>query len=386
MRIRHAIWTIVGSLLAARAAGDVLLFKDQGKTRRLEGNILARDSLGSLLVEGRDTSRYVIRKAELLRHDASTEKVRLYSRQELRQALERELGGRFKFLQTTHYLVAFSGETDYAREAAKLFERAYSVFTQHFSNLGGFRFQTPRQPLVAIIAGSREEYVRMIAPTLGAMANSTAGVYLRTSNRMLMFDAMGGRMGEWLRAAGAIDRASTDDAVLLLRQQNISTVIHEAVHQIAFNVGFHPRQGELPVWLVEGMAMYFETPDMDATGGWRGAGIVNGERLASFESNFGKRSKDALRQLIVDDERFRQASTAGGAYSEAWALTYYLAKSRTSGYLRYLRLLNGRPAMQRYLPEERLRDFRTAFGQGAEDMEVDFRRFITRLFRRTDST
>jgi len=39
--------------------------------------------------------------------------------------------------------------------------------------------------------------------------------------------------------------------------QTVSTIVHEATHQIAFNCGLHTRLSDCPVWFSEGIAMYF---------------------------------------------------------------------------------------------------------------------------------
>jgi hypothetical protein len=380
-RMRRVIATVAGllCLLAASSAdADAVRFRSGAKVLKVEGNVLAKDSLGVMLLEARDGQRFMVSPRELVEWTRSDEPVDLFSKQQLRASLSREMGGRFQFLHTSHYLICYSCDTDYAKEASKLLERAYAVFTNYFNDKGGFKFKTPAQPLIAIICASREEYVSMVGPKLGPMAQASLGVYIPMTNRMYMYNALGGKTGQMLHQARR-NNHNTDEVVLLLREQNISVVIHEAVHQIAFNVGFHHRQGSLPAWLVEGMAMFFETPDLDARGGWKGVGNLNKERLEQFQKNFNRRSKDSIGQLIVQDEPFQQRQTALDAYADAWALTYYLAKSKTASYVRFIKLLNARPELAEYTPEQRLKDFVAAFRQSPQDMEMDFRRYMSKI-------
>src|SRR5207253_9543744 len=80
---------------------------------------------------------------------------------------------------------------------------------------------------------------------------------------------------------------------------NIATVIHEATHQIAFNSGMHTRYADNPLWLAEGMAMYFETPDLSSKSGWKTAGAVNDLRLGQFQEFAAqRRARDSLATLI----------------------------------------------------------------------------------------
>lgn len=375
-----ALASMAASPLAA--LGDLLTFQLGTGTRKIEANILAKDSKGTLLVEGRDSSRYIIAKNELFQWERRGEAVAPYSTDLLRRHLEAELGGRFRFWRTTHYLIASSADPVYSREAAKLLERAHAVFTNYFAHHGGFRFERPKQHLVAVLYGSREEYLERVTKDVGDLASRTSGVYVRTSNRMHMYDALGGKVGELVRAAERANPAAARESSALLRSQNISVVIHEAIHQIAFNVGFHDRQGDPPTWLTEGMAMFFEAPDLDASGGWRGAGSINRERLEHFETIFWRRPKDSLARLVTQDDAFR-GGKALDAYAEAWALTYFLAKTRPNAYIRYLRKVNARPALRRTPPAERLADFQAAFGKQPADLDADLRRFLTPLFAKS---
>ena len=67
---------------------------------------------------------------------------------------------------------------------------------------------------------------------------------------------------------GAIVGAVRDSSGAFLPGVTV-TVIHEATHQIAFNCGLHTRYADNPLWLTEGMALYFETPDLRSRSGWR---------------------------------------------------------------------------------------------------------------------
>ena len=53
--------------------------------------------------------------------------------------------------------------------------------------------------------------------------------------------------------------------------RTVSTIVHEATHQIAFNCGLHTRLSDCPRWFSEGIAMYFETPDLRSAKGWNRA-------------------------------------------------------------------------------------------------------------------
>ena len=119
----------------------------------------------------------------------------------------------------------------------------------------------------------------------------------------------------------------------------VATVIHEATHQIAFNCGLQTRFADIPLWVSEGVAVYFEAPDFSNSKGWRTIGEVNRPRLGAFRQYAGRRTNGSLRSLIADDKRFRDPRQAADAYAEAWALNYFLIRQKPKEYAAYLQEL-----------------------------------------------
>ncbi len=66
------------------------------------------------------------------------------------------------------------------------------------------------------------------------------GYYFPKTNRCVLFEVGGG------------GTASTDWS------ETERTIVHEAVHQLAFNTGVHERLADNPQWIVEGLATMFE--------------------------------------------------------------------------------------------------------------------------------
>jgi hypothetical protein len=67
------------------------------------------------------------------------------------------------------------------------------------------------------------------------------------------------------------------------------------------------------------------------------------------------------------------------AYAQAWALSFYLIETRSSKYAGYLKNIASRDPLKAYPKEERLSDFKNAFGSDLNMLEADFLRFISRL-------
>jgi hypothetical protein len=144
--------------------------------------------------------------------------------------------------------------------------------------------------------------------------------------------------------------------------RTVSTIVHEATHQIAFNVGLHARYSDCPRWFSEGIAMYFETPDLHSVKGWAGVGAVNRPRLTQFQQSLAARPGDSLKTLLATDRRFRSPTGASDAYAEAWALTYFLLRQRPKEYVEYLTMLSAKQPLVQDGPARRLEEFEKYFG------------------------
>src|SRR4029077_10349344 len=78
----------------------------------------------------------------------------------------------------------------------------------------------------------------------------------------------------------------TVDLLIEIDRENsdITAVSHEATYQMAGNTGLLPRHVDIPRWVHEGLATYFEAPG-DAA--WAGIGAVSDERLAVSRAREG---------------------------------------------------------------------------------------------------
>ena len=160
--------------------------------------------------------------------------------------------------------------------------------------------------------------------------------------------------------------------------QTVATIVHEATHQIAFNCGLHARLSDCPLWFSEGIAMYFETPDLRSAKGWSGIGAVNSPRLERFLEYLERRPANSLETLLRDDTRFRDPKQALDAYAEAWALTYFLMYQHPKEYIAYLAMLSKKKPLLEDGPEKRLDEFRRVFGE-LKPLDVEFLVYMSRL-------
>ncbi|HTN76298.1 MAG TPA: DUF1570 domain-containing protein, partial [Pirellulaceae bacterium] len=162
-------------------------------------------------------------------------------------------------------------------------------------------------------------------------------------------------------------------------ERTVATIIHEATHQLAFNSGLQHRRADIPKWCSEGMAIYFETPDLKNSRGWKKVGAVNQLRLLTYRQNLPRRAGDAFTTLLGTDDRFNDPQSAGAAYAEAWALNYFLIRTRQKEYVKYLELLSKKKPCEYDSPDQRLKDFQEAFGDDLSRIETAFLKYMSNV-------
>ncbi len=275
---------------------------------------------------------------------------------ELRDRLKTEFGRDFEVKATSHYIVVARKES--AERYAKLFEQVYRQFHSYFATRG-FRMDEPEFPLVAVVLPDQASFTKYCRTEGATPKPGVVGYYLPASNRVALCDRT---------ASGHPNELDTND-----------TVIHEATHQVAFNTGVHSRIGPSPQWVVEGLATLFESEGIRTKqSGGSSLDRINPERFEWFQAYRRQRRVPAsLESFIHDDLAFQR--TALDAYSEAWALMFYLAESRSTELAAYMRTIAARDQLKPYAANERLKDFRAAFGADLNQIESGFLRFHDRL-------
>ncbi len=129
--------------------------------------------------------------------------------------------------------------------------------------------------------------------------------------------------------------------------------------------------------------MYFETPDLDGTQGWKTIGEINRPRLTRFLDFLRKRRKrDSIATLVSSTERFIDSHKAADAYAESWALTYFLNARHRDQYVAYLKQLAKKQPMIWDDADTRLTEFQSAFGSDPKALDAEFVRFIKAVPRR----
>jgi hypothetical protein len=261
-----------------------------------------------------------------------------YTSAEMAASLRAEFGRDVEIATTGHF-VAVQPKGVVGPWGERL-EMLYRGFVQYVA-VRGFAVRQPAVPLAAIVFPNAEAYRRHAAAMGTPVQSGTMGHYDPVTNRIYLFDATGMAGGDW--------------------SVNAATIIHEATHQTAYNVGVHQRLAEQPRWAVEGLAMMFE-----ARGVWNAASIhkqadrINRERLDCFRDTAASRGPEWVADLVAGDAAFD--SDALRAYAESWMATFYLCETQPQAYAAYLARMAERPLFSKYDSAARRADFTALFG------------------------
>jgi hypothetical protein len=350
-----AMW--LGSFVAIPVCGEPAAFMMQATVagRRLEGQPLAWTNQQMLLL-GRDGALYDFDPAEAKDAKKFGGGFVAYSSGEMAARLRAEFDRNFDIATTAHFVVVHPRGP--WREWAERLEALYRSFT-HYVGVRGFQTTAPAVPLVAVVFRTQDDYYRYAAAGGTTLQPGTLGHYDPGSNRVFLFDVN--------ESGGDADWSA-----------NAETIIHEATHQTAYNVGVHRRFAEQPRWAVEGLAMMFE-----ARGVWDASSLrgqdqrINYGRLEYFRRTREDRPADWLVRLVASDSRFEADPLS--AYAESWTLTFYLCETRPQEYSSYLARVAAREPFTKYSSLERMSDFTAAFGSDLTLLTAQLQRFVEKL-------
>jgi hypothetical protein len=319
----------------------------------------------------------------------------------------RDLVGRtdMKIKTSKHFILlhdtddtAKGSQKSRADQRLKLLEAVYESFLLRFY-AQGVELQIPTERLKVVLFRDQKDYLQF-ASTMSSELASTAGFYNMKKNVAVFFDQTTGEHFKNLRELAddlqkmkkeALKHRSfaTKDIVrfaqsfqllanVVQEQEDISTVSHECTHQMAANTGLLPRDVQIPVWVHEGLASYFETPN-DTT--WGGVGAVNADRLEWYRELEPDRKYSNL-DFIVGDQIFSYALSIDAklhGYGQAWALTHFLIERHFDQLMTFYRRLGDMPPDLVFSPEVLKLVFDEAFGPDRNALDAEWRAYMRSL-------
>ena len=375
--VRHIVMASLTLLTIAAAdstlAVDFVTVEKNGSKTELAGRIEVEAQDGGVLLLTRDGVLWPIPKEEIAARRKDDKPFTPFTKDELAKKLTSDLPG-FKIHQTKHYVFCYNTSTGYAQWVGGLYERLYGAFYNYWKNRN-FELHEPEFPLIGLVFENQESYAQYSRKELGEATKSIIGYYSLQSNQVNMYDLTG---VEELRIKGDRNSAARINAILLKpgAERTVATIIHEATHQLAYNSGLEARFADNPFWVSEGIAIYFETPDLQSSKGWKNIGGVNHVNLFNFRKLLRDRPAESLTTLLSDDKRFRDPTTASNAYAEAWALNYFLLRTYKDKYIEYIKELARQPQLVDEGPEFRLTMFKKHFGEDLGALDTEFLRYM----------
>jgi hypothetical protein len=254
------------------------------------------------------------------------------------------------------------GKNTRADERIQLLETVYECFLLRFYAYG-VELEIPKERLKVVLFNDYDRY-RAFALRLSPSLASASGFWSPGNNTSIFFDhgtnaefkALAKVSGELqkLKAESLRDRTSAtadirrlaDTLALLIELErensDIEVVSHEITHQMAGNTGLLPRHVQVPRWVHEGLATYFETPNGAS---WGGIGAVNSSRLTLYRV-LAPDEKHSNLDFIVGDQIFDYAASHGAVVhgdSQAWGLTHFLMEKHFDRFLAFYRRLGEMP-------------------------------------------
>ena len=343
-------------------------------TRTIESRVLLEAQDGGLLLEGRDGRLWNVNPKQLQKREATEDPFEPLSAEQLGEQLAREVAEfgiktPTQVVVTKHFVVCSTAGRVYAEWCGSLFERLYDAFQTYWKE-AGLELHEPEFPLPAVVLKDRAEFAEFATKHDRPDAAQAPGYFSEPTNRIILFDLTAGPNSTPAKTAGDIRRK------LEASPFNVATMVHEATHQLAFNSGLHTRYADNPRWLTEGMAMFFEVPDLDSRSSWKTIGRVNAPRMKDFRETIrSPREFLPLKELIRSDASFLKADQSRAAYSESWALTFFLLKTRRDDAVAYLKTIQRKPRLIADTSDDRLREFQTAFGE-LDTLERDWKKWM----------
>jgi Protein of unknown function (DUF1570) len=285
-------------------------------------------------------------------------------------------------IDSKHFMAVGNADDEFIEERLYNCETIYDIFFQHFRKKG-FTMREPKGRLMVAVFDTQAGFEAYLGHP---MSTAVRGLYDTPTNRLVVYDFGQNRAFLDTKARGdqearrvptSLDRQRVISSFNRRAQDyrtdaNIGTVMHEVAHQLSFNSGLLNRDGDVAVWLAEGLACYCESTN---NGGWQGIGEPNSNRAATLAAAL--RAKAAfipLRELVESDDWIRQASNTNQVvlgYAQSWALFSLLMEERPKDMKKYLALI-----YPRRTPEQRLADFTQVFGTDLAKWEKRYQGYL----------
>ncbi|MCP4172815.1 MAG: DUF1570 domain-containing protein [Fuerstiella sp.] len=344
---------------------------DGGEVMPLTGRVLAEVPNGSLLLEERSGQLHNLTPKQFTARAARLDAFSYLPPDEMATLLLQQTGGGTAIHQTEHFVICSDASELYTAFCGRLLEKVVVEYLKFFEDSDiQLKKITAKLPVLIFRDTARfQEFAQRQHPDTDF--SDVPGYYSVRDNQMLITAISGDR-----------EFRTNSDVVRELKKKprQVETIVHEAVHQLTFNTGLQVRFADNPMWLSEGLAVFFERASGRSSTIWSRPGEVSRIHLPGFQAATSRnRLRLPLSQLLESDQVFQSPDQLADAYAEGWGLTFFLIRSDRAAFDRLLSHLQNRKPLQPVGTTTRLAEFETATGRSLEDFERYFLRYMSRI-------
>lgn len=316
---------------------------------------------------------------------------------------EATLGTEFRRSTSEHFIALSDGDPAWVRSRLLMMERTRREFFRVARALNVPVVPHERK-LLCILIESYDDFVAYSNEHDGISATWIAGYYSLPHNRVVFYNDVNGpafsprlaTLAERQRAsrvrhagaeapggahevrdAGREAEQAMREVERLASDFSVAKTVHETVHLLAFNTGLQSPSRAYPIWLSEGLASNFETPD---TSGTFGPGVGSSERQRTFARLLEGGRLMSLERLVGLAEVPRDEPQAvEQVYAQGHMLFAHLFATRRVSLGRYLEELGSRTGTTSAADHRRI--FERSFGS-LRDIEDELARVVRKPSRR----
>ena len=339
-------------------------------TTSLVGKVLAKTQDGRLLLEDRTGRLHQLKPDQFSDVTEHADRFSYLPPDELAARLLKQTGAGFAIHTTEHFVICSDASELYTKYCGRLLEKVWTQFQKLFQD-SPVKLQPLSLKLPVLVfreAAVFQGFARQQHPDTDF--SDVPGYYSVRDNQMLIKASSGDR-----------EFRTNSDVIRELKKhpRQVETIVHEAVHQLAYNTGLQVRYADNPMWLSEGLAVYFETASGRGSLIWSRPGEPNrihlpGFRQAAFAAG---RLRLPLPELLSSDAAFSSAEQLADAYAEGWALTLFLIRNRRAAFDQLMLRQQQRRPWRTVSGADRLAEIAEVTGRSVAEIETDLLRFMS---------
>lgn len=350
---------------------EVTTDRADGLQSVMTGRIHVEAQDGGMLLEDRSGRIHSLLPTEIVKRKTTDTPFSYLPVTDASANLLQRHGSTFAIHETDHFLLCSDASDIYTVYCGKLLESVLTKY-QAFFRESAVTLNSPATKLQVVIFRNPttfSEHARQQHPETDF--SDVPGYYSIRDNQMLVTAVSGDRL---------FRRESDLVRELKKNRRQVETLVHEVIHQLAFNTGLQVRYAANPMWLSEGFAVYFEGTSGSGPLAWNRPGETSRTHLPTLKRlQRNQPFPIALESLLGSDSAFQMADQAAFAYAEAWALTHYLIVRKREAFDRLLISYQQARPLSPISSEQQIERFEQATGLSLPQVAADLRRHFGRL-------